>query len=65
LAEHDYVVANTFSAAGIQFSFVLDAGASRGPLADFDNLVRLKERLQARPADRRAIARGGPSMLGG
>ena len=64
LGERDYFVANTFSAADIQLSFVLDAGGARGPLKDYPNLVRLDERLRARPAHKRAIERGGPYEVG-
>jgi glutathione S-transferase len=64
LGESEYFVANTFSAADIQLSFVLDAGAARGPLKDYPNLVRLNERLRARPAYRRALERGGPYEVG-
>jgi glutathione S-transferase len=64
LGNRDYLVANQFSAADIQLSFVLDAGASRGPLGDYPNLVRYHERLKARPAYQRAIERGGPYQLG-
>jgi len=42
----------------------LDAGASRGPLKDYPNLVRLHERLKSRPAYQRALDRGGPYGLG-
>jgi glutathione S-transferase len=63
LGERDYFVANRFSAA-VQLSFVLDAGASRGPLANYPNLVRLHERLKARPAYQRALELGGPYELG-
>jgi glutathione S-transferase len=63
LGERDYFVANQFSAADIQLSFVLDAGASRGPLRDYPNLVRLHDRLRARPAYQRALERGGPYQL--
>jgi len=63
LADRDYFVANAFSAADIQLSFVLDAGA-RGPLQAYPNLVGLKQRLDARPAHHRAIARGGPYEIG-
>ena len=65
LGERDYFVANTFSAADIQLSFVLDAGAARGPLKDYPNLLELHERLKARPAYQRALARGGPYEVGG
>jgi glutathione S-transferase len=64
LEKRDYFVANRFSAADVQLSFVLDAGASRGPLANYPNLVRLHERLKARPAYQRALERGGPYELG-
>jgi glutathione S-transferase len=66
LGGNDYFVANTFSAADIQLSFVLEAGgaSARGPLKDYPNLVRLSERLKARPAYQRAIARGGPYEVG-
>lgn len=64
LGDNAYFVANTFSAADIQLSFVLDAGAARGPLKDYPNLVRLNERLKARPAHQRALARGGPYEVG-
>jgi glutathione S-transferase len=63
LADRDYFVAGTFSAADIQLSFVLDAGA-RGPVQAYPNLVRLKQRLEARPAHQRAIARGGAYEVG-
>jgi glutathione S-transferase len=63
LGERDYFVANQFSAAEIQLSFVLDAGASRGPLRDYPKLVRLHDRLRARPAYQRALTRGGPYQL--
>jgi len=64
LGARDYFVGDAFTAADIQLSFVLDAGASRGPLKDYPNLVRLHARLKARPAYQRALARGGPYELG-
>ena len=63
LGERDYFVANRFSAADIQLSFVLDAGEARGPLKSYPNLLRLHERLRARPAYARALERGGPYQL--
>jgi glutathione S-transferase len=56
----DWFVANRFSAADIQLSFVVEAGAMRGPVGDYANLVQYKERFRARPAYQRALARGGP-----
>ena len=64
LANQDYFVGNRFSAADIQLSFVLDAGASRGPMGQYPRLTALHERLQARPAYQRAVQRGGPYELG-
>lgn len=64
LGDHDYFVADTFSAADIQLSFVLDAGGSRGPMKGYPNLVQLDARLRARPAYQRAIERGGPYEVG-
>lgn len=60
LGDSDWFVANRFSAADIQLSFVVEAGAMRGPVGDYANLVQYKERFRARPAYQRALARGGP-----
>ena len=60
LGDRDWFVANRFSAADIQLSFVIEAGAMRGPVADYPNLVQYKERFRARPAYQRALERGGP-----
>lgn len=64
LGEKDYFVANTFTAADIQMSFVLDAANSRGGLDRYANLMRSRARCQARPAYQRALERGGPYKLG-
>ena len=64
LGTRDYFVGDAFTAADIQLSFVLDAGASRGPVKYYPNLVRLHERLKARSAYQRALTRGGPYELG-
>jgi len=55
-----FFVGNGLTGADIQMSFVVEAGASRGPVAQYPNLVAYMERMQARPAYRRAIERGGP-----
>ena len=64
LGGNDYFVANRFSAADIHLSFILDAGAARGPLSAYPRLTALHERLKARPAYKRAIEKGGPYELG-
>ena len=61
----DYFVADRFTAADIQMSFVLDAGSSRGGLDRYPNMVRVRNLQQARPAYQRALERGGPYKMGG
>ncbi len=48
-----------FSSADIENSFVLEAGKVRGFLANYPNLLDLITRLQARPAYKRALEKGG------
>ena len=60
LGDNDWFVANRFSAADIQLSFVIEAGAMRGPVNEYTNLTAFKERFRARPAYQRALERGGP-----
>lgn len=55
-----YLMGDDLSGADIMNSFVLEAARARGLLADYPNLLDLVERLQARPAYRRALERGGP-----
>jgi glutathione S-transferase len=64
LAGRDHFVADRFTAADIQMSFVLDAAGSRGGLERYPNLVRVRKLLQARPAYQRALERGGPYNMG-
>lgn len=64
LGGDDYFVANRFSAADIQMSFVLDAAAQRGGLERYPNLVRARKAQQARPAYQRALEKGGPYKMG-
>jgi len=61
LEGRDFLVGAELSGADIQTSFVLDA--ARGALADYPNLVRYLAGLQARPAYRRAVERGGPYVF--
>ncbi len=65
LGAKDYFVANQFTAADIQMSFVLDVAGLRGGLEKYPNLVRARAAGQARPAYRRALERGGPHKMGG
>ncbi len=65
LAERDWFAGNDFTAADVQMSFPLEAANARVGFAG--KLPRLKafvDRLQARPAYKRALEKGGPySML--
>jgi len=68
LGERDYLVGNSFSAADIQMSFVLESARPTGALESFQsfpNLGTYLERLHTRPAYQRAIQRGGPVNMGG
>lgn len=64
LADSDYFVANRFTAADIQMSFVLDAAAVGGRLPEYPHLARARAALQQRPAYQRALERGGPYQMG-
>jgi len=64
LGTNDYFVANRFTAADIEMSFVLDAAGSRGGLERYPNLVRARAANQARPAYQRALERGGTYKMG-
>ena len=60
LAHRDWFAGDTFSAADIQMSFPIEAAAARSPL--FARLPKLKafvDRIQARPAYKRAVEKGG------
>ncbi len=65
LEGRDYLLGDTFSAADIQMSFVLEAARPSGLLESFPVLGAYLERLHARPAYQRAVQRGGPLKMGG
>lgn len=65
LEGRDYFVADRFTAADIQMSFVLDAGNNRGGLDRYPNMVRVRKLQQARPAYQKALEKGGPYKMGG
>jgi glutathione S-transferase len=64
LASSDYFVGSELSAADIQLSFPIQAAKLLYGLGEFPNLARFLERVQARPAYRRALERGGPYAFG-
>jgi glutathione S-transferase len=65
LKSHGYLVGNTLTGADIQMTFVLEAANSSGLLKDYPVLTKYLEHMQARPAYKRAVEKGGPYDLGG
>ena len=61
LAGREWLVANTFSGADVQMSFVGEA--ARGLRANYPHMDAWVRRFQARPAYRRALERGGPYSM--
>lgn len=55
-----YLMGKEFSSADIENSFVLEAAKVRGFLGNYPNLLDLLARLQARPAYKVALEKGGP-----
>ncbi|MEO7150440.1 MAG: glutathione S-transferase [Burkholderiaceae bacterium] len=61
LGRSEWFAGADFSAADIQMSFPLEAGAQRGGIdARYPKLTAFLQRIHARPAYRRALERGGP-----
>lgn len=60
LGSNDWLVANRFSAADIQMSFVGEVGRAYNALDELPALNAWVERFQARPAYRKALELGGP-----
>ena len=66
LASHEWFVGTQFTAADIQMSFPLEAARARAGLDQGrPSLSAFLDRVQARPAYQRALARGGPYQLMG
>ena len=63
LGEHEYLVGDTFTAADIQVSFVLEAAQLNNALVRYPNLGTYLQRMRTRPAHQRALVRGGPFDL--
>jgi glutathione S-transferase len=64
LGGHDWFVADEFSAADIQLSFPIQAARLLYGLEKFPNLARFLDRIHARPAYKRALAKGGTYLFG-
>jgi glutathione S-transferase len=64
LGERDFFVGSDLTGADVQLTFVLEAAASSGVLKDYPGLTKYLARMQARPAYKRAIEKGGPYDLG-
>ncbi len=64
LAKSAWFAGDTFSAADIQMSFVVEGSAARGGLDQgYPKLLSWLERIHARPAYQRALEKGGPYDL--
>ena len=65
LAKTGWFVGDAFSAADIQMSFPMEAAMARSGLADrLPHVAAFVQRIQQRPAYRRALECGGPFSLG-
>lgn len=64
LGGNDYFVGNKLSGADFMLSFVTDILQGRGMLDAFPNLKRFAESIQARPAWKKALEKGGPYTMG-
>ena len=63
LAARDFFVGDEFTAADIQLSFPIQAARLLYGLGNFPRLAGFLERVTARPAYRRALERGGPTIF--
>ncbi|HEY2386227.1 MAG TPA: glutathione S-transferase family protein [Candidatus Binatia bacterium] len=63
LAGREFLVGTELTGADVQMTFVAEMAKLLGRLGDYPNLSAYVARMHARPAYRRAIERGGPSML--
>jgi len=60
LGRRQWFAGDAFTAADVQMSFPLEAAAARSPLfARLPNLKAFVDRIQARPAYKRAVEKGG------
>ncbi len=60
----DWIVANRFSGADVQLSFVAEIAPLLHPKGSFPNLAAMRARFQRRPAYQRALKKGGKYDFG-
>ncbi len=64
LGSHTWFAGDQISIADFQMSFAVEAALARGAVASrYPRLVAYRERMQARPAYQRAVAKGGPVVM--
>jgi glutathione S-transferase len=63
LKDREYLVDNKFSAADLQLTFILQTARGLGFLQGRQDILDYVARLEARPAYKRAIEKGGPFDL--
>lgn len=63
LAGRQFICGDQLTGADVQITFVAEMAKLLGQLGDKPNLTAYVARMHQRPAYRRAIERGGPSML--
>jgi glutathione S-transferase len=61
LGSRDFFVGNTLTGADIMLVFVVEAAGDR--LAPYPGLIKYRDRMQSRPAYKRALEKGGPYEL--
>jgi glutathione S-transferase len=65
LKGREFLVGGGLTGADVQVTFVLEAANSSGLLKDYPVLQKYIEHMQARPAYKRGVEKGGPYDLGG
>jgi len=60
----DFFVGDSLTGADIQLSFTSEAANGRGALAAYPELMRHMQAMQARPAYKRGLEKGGPYAYG-
>jgi glutathione S-transferase len=63
IGSKNFMVGSDLTGADVQLSFVLEAANARRGLQSYPNLARYIASLQARPAYKRALDKGGPYEL--